>query len=79
MKVLETIFKFRGWTFSFTPGTKKKMNGRYYTKWDVIVGWRGKKYKAQYYSFVPSAFICRVIKKNKHFLNNPVKGKQLKP
>lgn len=71
MKIVEAIFKFRGWTFTFKPVRKKKLHGRMYIQWSVIVEWRGKKYKGGYYAFTPSAHICRQMKRNKNFLNNP--------
>lgn len=73
MKILETIFVFRGWRFTFTPVGKKRLGRTVYKKWKVIVEWRGKKYRAYYLSFVPSAFICRQLKKTKGFLNHPIK------
>lgn len=72
MKLKEATYKFRGWVFVFTPFRKRKLRGRIYTMWKVIVEWRGKKYKTYYLAFTPSAFICRFLKKSKSFLNHPI-------
>lgn len=72
MKICEAIFLFNGWKFLFTPDGKQKMNGRIYTKWKVVVEHKGEKYITHYLAFVPSAHICRVIKKSKNFLDNKI-------
>lgn len=71
MKIKRAIYEFRGYTFTFTPFRKRKLRGRLITRWKIIVDYRGKKYRIDYLAFVPSAHICRFIKKTKTFLKNP--------
>jgi len=74
MKIVEAVFKFKDYVFSFKQVDTHKQHGRTYKKWEVTVDYRNKKYVTHYLAFVPSAHICRRIKKNGYFLKNRIKS-----
>jgi hypothetical protein len=66
MKVQQAIFKFRGWQFTWHPTGTKKIHGRKNTVWEVVIEHTARpKFKTIWtiIAFVPSAFLCRRLKK----------------
>lgn len=67
MNVHLAQFEFKWGTFVFIPIFKEELSGRVYTVWHILIFRKLQVYQTFYRAFVPSACICRRIKKNLNY------------